>query len=110
MLGIPCTHWQYTHSNLEGGRLCHLPEPSLQKAFRLSHGSKALEWLTWLCPCQQCTFTQDFTHSGLPLLTQPLPAAPSQACRWLGRQLGGQCCCPGRSGLLCAAIQSTPSL
>lgn len=33
------------------------------------HGSEALGSLKWLCPCQQHTYTQDFTHSGPP----PLP-------------------------------------
>lgn len=40
-------------SGLTQGRLFH------------SHGSEALESLIWLCPVEQYTFTQDFTHSTL---------------------------------------------
>lgn len=37
--------------SLTGGRSGH------------SHGAEALGALTWLCPCQQHTFTHNFTHS-----------------------------------------------
>lgn len=45
-------------------RILHPPEPGPcgKMALPIFHGSKALESLTRLRPCQQCTFTQEVTH------------------------------------------------
>lgn len=58
-----CAYCQHPHTgvqeviaislNLNQGRFCHL------------YGSEALGYLAWLCPYQQHTFTQDFSHSPL---------------------------------------------
>ena len=53
MGNIFCLHCQHLHMN-QKGRLCR---------FSLRLGS-----VTWLCPCQQHTATQNVTYSGLSLL------------------------------------------
>lgn len=66
-IDIFCTYHQHLHLFLPG-RLCQLSE------------SEALGSLTMLCLCQQHTFTQGFTHSGLFLFS----TYPSMSCKsWL---------------------------
>lgn len=56
-----CTQCQQLHLDL--GRLCHFSEPHMETALPLSISSKALESLTWPCPCQTIHI-----HSGFHML------------------------------------------
>lgn len=72
MVAIFCTHCQQLHVDPKR-RLCHSPQ--------------VLGSLTWLCPCQLHTFTQDLTH-------QAFLCSPT-AC--FGHCLGLACCSTSQS-------------
>lgn len=86
------SHQVIIHGHSESdsqGKLRHFSwaEAMWAMALPISRSTKASVSLSWPCPCQQCTFTKDFTRSGLcplPITDNPLNEPPELSAGLMG--------------------------